>query len=209
MICKHGKRASRCIECDGSETCKNEWCSARKQCKYEGFCYVCFVNNPEFKNHEIVRNYKNKERAVADFVLNTEETKDLSWVHDKMVDGGCSKRRPDLLVDMGTHVVIVEIDEQQHTDYDTTCEQVRNMNLWEDVQCRPIVFIRFNPDKYTKGGNTFPSCWTLSKKGLCVLKPTTKKDWSVRLMELKESIIYWTNNIPTEPLTTRFLFYND
>ncbi len=28
-----------------------------------------------------------------------------------MVEGGCSKRRPDLLFDMGSHVVVVEVDE--------------------------------------------------------------------------------------------------
>ena len=208
-ICKHGKRVSRCIECGGGETCNNDWCGARKQTKYQGFCYVCFVSNPEFKDHEIVRNYKNKERAVADFVNNLDETNDLTWVHDKMIEGGCSKRRPDLLVDMGSHIVIVEVDEQQHADYDTTCDQVRNMNLWEDLQCRPIVFIRFNPDKYTKQEITVPSCWTLNKKGLCVLKPSMRKEWTTRLLGLQESIIYWTKNVPSEMLTTRYLFYNE
>lgn len=208
-FCKHGKRVSRCVECGGSETCNNDWCGARRQTKYQGFCYVCFVSNPAFKDHEIVRNYKNKERAVADFVNNMDETKDLTWVHDKIIEGGCSKRRPDLLVDMGSHVVIVEVDEQQHADYDTTCDQVRNMNLWEDLQCRPIVFIRFNPDKYTKQDNTVPSCWTLNKKGLCVLKTSMKKEWTTRLLGLQESIIYWTKNVPSEMLTIRYLFYNE
>ena len=209
MICKHKKRTSRCLECGGSETCKNDWCSARKKHKYEGYCYVCFVNNPEFKDREIVRNYKNKERAVADFIMNQDETKHLSWNHDKVIDGGCSKRRPDLLVDMGTHVIIIEIDEQQHNDYNTTCEEARNMNLWEDVQCRPIIFIRFNPDKYTKKDTTIPSCWTLSKRGLCILKPNAKKEWSVRLAQLKECVLDSIEHVPSQPITTHFLFYDD
>ena len=208
MICKHGVRVTRCLECGGSETCKNDWCNSRKKHKYEGYCYVCFLNNPEFKEREIVRNYKNKERAVAEFIMNQDETKGLSWVHDKMIDGGCSKRRPDLLVDLGTHVVILEIDEQQHNDYDTTCEQARNMSLWEDVQCRPITFIRFNPDKYTKEGTAIPSCWTLSKKGLCILKQKAKKDWSARLTALKERVLHSIKHVPTQPLTTHFLFYD-
>ena len=90
------------------------------------------MSNPAFKDHEIVRNYKNKERAVANFVSNMDETKDLTWVHDKMIEGGCSKRRPDLLVDMGSHVVIVEVDEQQHADYDTTFDTCLTTNDAEE-----------------------------------------------------------------------------
>ena len=74
---------------------------------------------------------------------------------------------------------------------------------------RTIIFIRFNPDKYTKQDNTVPSCWTLNKKGLCVLKPSMKKEWTTRLLGLQESIIYWTKNVPSEMLTIRYLFYNE
>ena len=208
-LCKHGKRKTRCNECGGSETCKSQWCEARKQQKYQGFCYICFVNNPIFKDHEIVRNYKNKERAVVDFVMNVNEFKNLSWVHDKVIDGGCSKRRPDLLLDMGSHVIIVEIDENQHNDYDTTCENARNMYLWEDVRCRPIVFIRFNPDKYTRNGLAVASCWKMNKRGLCVINEQKKNEWNARLDVLREYIMRWVRNSPTQMMTTEYLFYNE
>mgnify|MGYP001224982345 CR=1 FL=1 len=209
-LCHHGKRKQRCSKCGGSEICKSPWCDSRKQDKYQGFCYVCFVNNPEFRNHEIVRNYKNKERAVAEFVMGLDEVKDLSWIQDKTIDGGCSKRRPDLCVDMGSHIIIIEIDEHQHTDYDTTCEQMRNMNLWEDVQCRPIVFIRFNPDKYTKNGLNTPSCWKINKNGLCGLNDKMKSDWNMRLDELKKVVLFWIINEPREDqhMVTNYLFYD-
>ena len=176
--------------------------------KYKGYCYTCFVNNPTFKDHEIVKNYKKKEWAVVDYILNIPETKDLSWSHDKTVEGGCSKRRPDLLLDMGTHVIIIEIDEYQHNDYDTTCEQVRNNSLWEDVQYRPIVFIRFNPDKYTIGNDTFKSCWKLTKRGLCVIDETQKNNWLHRLQSLKKHLLLWVQSLPEEQLTTEYLFYD-
>lgn len=208
-LCRHGKRKTRCNECGGSETCKSSWCEARKHTKYQGFCYICFVNNPLFKDHEIVRNYKNKERSVVDFIMEIKECNQLSWVHDKPIEGGCSKRRPDLLLDMGSHIIIVEVDENQHNKYDTACEDVRNMNLWEDVRCRQIVFIRFNPDKYTINGAAIPSCWKMNKRGLCVINELHKKTWSARLDVLRQRILYWISTVPTEMMTTEYLFYDE
>ena len=43
---------------------------------------------------------------------------------------------------------IVEIDENQHIEYDCSCENKRIMELSQDVGHRPIIFIRFNPDDY-------------------------------------------------------------
>ena len=67
-------------------------------------------------------------------------------IHDKRVEGGCSKRRPDLLLDLGSHIIIVEIDKNKHNDYDCMCEHKRLMEISMDLSHRPIVFIRFNPD---------------------------------------------------------------
>ena len=39
---------------------------------------------------------------------------DVSWIADKKVQHGCSKRRPNLLLDLGTHVIIIEVDENKH-----------------------------------------------------------------------------------------------
>lgn len=207
-LCMHGKRKTRCKTCGGSETCASSWCEARRQTKYQGFCYVCFVNNPLFKDHEIVRNYKNKERSVVDFVKAINEQDQLLWIHDKPIEGGCSKKRPDLLLDMGDYAIIVEIDENQHNSYDTTCEDVRKMHLWEDLQCRQIVFIRFNPDKYTINGVSYPSCWKVNKRGLCVLHESRKETWAARLEVLRERILYWMSTTPTEMVTTEYLFYD-
>ena len=60
----------------------------------------------------------------------------------------CSKRRPDLFLDLGYQILIIEIDENQHLDYDCSCENKRIMELSQDVGHKPIVFIRFNPDEY-------------------------------------------------------------
>ncbi len=73
---------------------------------------------------------------------------DVSWICDRKIDGGCSRRRPDLFLDMGSHVVIVELDENKHDEYDRTCENRRMMEISQDLNHRYIVMIRFNPDGY-------------------------------------------------------------
>jgi len=38
------------------------------------------------------------------------------------------------------------------------------MEISQDLEFRPIVFIRFNPDSYTdKNGNKIKSCWKINK----------------------------------------------
>jgi len=46
----------------------------------------------------------------------------MTWDFDRVVDGGCSRRRPEILLDMGDYVVVVEIDENQQQYYDCVCE---------------------------------------------------------------------------------------
>ncbi len=38
---------------------------------------------------------------------------DVTWICDRKIEGGCSRRRPDLFLDMGNHIVIVEVDEME------------------------------------------------------------------------------------------------
>ena len=189
------------------DTCKSEWCSTIVlQEKYDGYCLFCYMNL--FPDKPVSRNYKTKEYAVVEFVKT--QFSDYNWITDKIISGGCSKRRPDLLLDLGYQLIIVEIDENQHIDYDCSCENKRIMQLSQDVGHRPIVFIRFNPDEYMKNETTVTSCWGQNKKGICVLKPSKKHEWTQRLQELEEQIAYWTNskNITNKTVEIIQLFYN-
>jgi len=115
---------------------------------------------------------------------------DKSWVFDKIIEGGCSKRRPYIVLDMGSEVLIIEVDEFQHRSYDCICENKRVMQLFDDTGSRPIVLIRFNPDKYTTmHGAVVPSCWgTTESKGLCKVKNGQRDAWGVRLATLRRCI---------------------
>ena len=122
----------------------------------------------------ITRNYKTKEYTVVEFIKS--EFPNIDIVSDKKITGGCSKRRPDIFVDLGYQVVIIEIDENQHIDYDCSCENKRLMELSRDVGHCPIVFIRFNPDGYIQNEKTITSCWGMDGNGIATVKNNIKKE---------------------------------
>jgi hypothetical protein len=189
-----------------NKMCKTYLCSIRVQAKYDGYCLFCYMNM--FPDKPVSRNYKTKEYSVVEYVKSTYPT--LTWIADKIIHEGCSKRRPDLLLDLGYQIVIVEVDENQHTDYDCSCENKRIMELSQDLGHRPIVFIRFNPDDYDKNGSNITSCWGRNKKGICVVKKSKKDEWMQRLQVLEEHINYWINplNITDKTIETIQLFYD-
>jgi hypothetical protein len=206
QYCIHQKQKKRCKECEGSSLCKSSWCETYANTKYEGFCLPCFVNNPENNDKPVFRNYKTKEKDVVDRIK--QSFPDFTWVSDKKVFDGCSRRRPDLLLDMGSHIIIVEIDENKHTDYDCSCENKRLMELSQDLQHRPIIFIRFNPDSYINSeGISIKSCWKLNKLGVITISKSKQTEWEERINNLKEQIKYWVDNPTEKTIEIIELFY--
>ena len=189
-----------------NKSCKSDWCSTRVTNKYDGYCLFCYMNL--FPDKPVSRNYKTKEYAVVEYIKTKFPT--LNWIADKTVSGGCSKRRPDLLLDLDYQIVIIEVDENQHTDYNCSCENKRIMELSQDLGHRPIVFIRFNPDDYEKNGTNITSCWGLDKNGICVVKKSKKDEWIQRLNTLEEHINYWINpeNTTNKTIEIIQLFYD-
>jgi hypothetical protein len=161
-----------------------------------------------FPDKPTTRNYKTKEYAVVEFVKM--KFPHLQWIADKTVQHGCSKRRPDLLLDLGYQIIIVEIDENQHADYDCSCENKRLMELSKDLGHISIVFIRFNPDEYEKNGTSIKSCWGSNGNGIVSVKKNKEKEWYERLNALEESIIYWIDpaNVTNKTIELVPLFYD-
>jgi hypothetical protein len=152
-----------------------------------------------------VRNYKTKEKTVVDLVC--EKYPNFTWVTDKRVSDGCSLRRPDLLLDLGDQVVVIEVDENQHYDYDCSCENKRLMEISRDIGHRPLVFIRFNPDSYeSKDGKRINSCWYTGKDG--ILRLSKKSNWDQRIQSLFEQIDYWSVNRTNKTVEVIQLFYD-
>ncbi len=185
--------------------CKMDLCDTKINSEqYDGYCIYCFINL--FPDNTIVKNYKTKERTVADFIKDNFSSYDL--IFDKKIFEGCSKRRPDILFDLGYQIIIIEIDENQHIRYDCSCENKRLMEISKDVGHRPIIFIRFNPDSYYDINNIkIPSCWSITeKRGL--LKISNKIMWNNRLNSLKEQIKYWIENKTDKTIEVIELFFN-
>ena len=112
-----------------------------------GLCNYC----SEFK---VKKHEHTKEIAVKTIL----ENNNIDFTHDKIVIGGCGSRlRPDFVIDAATHLIIVEVDENQHRQYNTQCDEARTVNLFHDFGGIPLVFIRYNPDNYKKDGKIIRS----------------------------------------------------
>jgi len=124
---------------------------------------------------------------------------DIKLIFDKKIDGGCSAKRPDVRIECLTHTIIVECDENKHQGY--SCEDKRMMEIFQDLGNRPLVMIRFNPDKYCDNSG----CFKLTKTcGLSLIK----KEWNKRIEKLLETVNFSINNIPEKEVTVEYLFYD-
>jgi len=115
----------------------------KKLCKYcdnnEHSSYVC----NECKQH--------KHKKEYDVVKFLRKNIDTPFIYDKNNPvSECSKKRPDIFFDLKTHIVIVEVDENQHKSYSDSCECARLNVIVNSLGGIPVTFIRYNPDKIKK-----------------------------------------------------------
>jgi hypothetical protein len=186
--------------------CKQELCDTLATLKiYEGYCSRCyFFNNPD---KPLTRCYRSKEIEVSNFIKSNFEGYDITF--NKTVGSRCSKRRPDIFFELGDYCLIVEVDENQHTGYDCSCETKRLVSLFDDVGERNIIFIRFNPDGYFNKDSVYiKSPWSKNTLGLTCVPKAKKPLWEDRLQVLKNTIEYWLQNPPEKMIETIQLFYD-
>ena len=211
--CKHKGSKYNCAECEGSQICGHDLridqcykCGKYPQnfcqeCKityvdkssYKPYCAPCYY----FRNSNVVipTRYLRKQNYLNEFLR--ERIALQPTLYDQRVDGGCSGRKPDWVYDMLTHIVIVECDEDAHRGY--TCENKRLMQLFEDFGSRPLVMIRFNPDKYDK-----QSCFTYDSRNIIHAVPEV---WDRRSELLAKHLTFHLENIPEKEVTVICLFY--
>jgi hypothetical protein len=179
-------------------------CDTRASTKrYRGYCSRCFFYT--FPDEPITRNYKTKENIVVKY-LNENFKEKYDSIEDRVIKGGCSLKRPDKLYDFGSHVVVIEVDENRHSGYN--CENKRTMTIFQDIGNRPCVFIRFNPDSYTtEEGKKIKSPFSI-KKETGLLQVSNKKELNKRLTHLKNTFEKYSHTYtPNKELEIIHLFY--
>jgi len=223
-FCEHNIQRKTCKICKGSEICIHEtmryscklcsfdkhpecWCCScedvfikqKRYKKYKSYCFKCYcVEHPD----EIIpRRFMLKENYIHEYLkLKIKKIQ----LHNKGT-GGCSLRRPDWFIDMGTHIIIIECDEEQHRNY--SCTNRRTMELFQDFGERPIVLIRFNPDKYKSENKKHKSCFDIDEKNKLTLN---KKQWTKRSEALVEMINKYIelDTFPEKEVTVEHMFYD-
>jgi hypothetical protein len=184
--------------------CINDWCDTTITNKFNGYCFYCFIKM--FPNDQLVKNYKTKEKTISSYLK--EKYPNFTLIFDKVVQDGCSNKRPDIFLDLGYQIIIIEIDEHKHINYENICENKRLMEISKDVNHRPIIFIRFNPDNYILNNRKITSCWKYNKNGTMGIKESKKEEWNTRLNILSETIDYWIENKSDKIININYLFYD-
>ena len=204
-ICRKNNihRQGFCLSCDPQYRCK--LCSLYTVTKLKTvkstlekvrLCEDCFYKS--YPNERIPRRFKRKQNYIHDKLVDSYG--ENFFEYDKRIEGGCSSRKPDWFKDCITHSIIIECDEDRHENNSTICEHKRLMILFEDLGNRPIVFIRFNPDKY---GNT-KGCFTFDDLNNVICD---EEEFSKRFEKLKGVINDNIVNIPQKEVDVIKLFY--
>jgi hypothetical protein len=149
-ICRHRMARKHCLQCGGSHLCT--FCRLTQVKRKGSECSGC----RRWRNHDTPR--KPREQAVLDFVraevaagrfppfdsADKRADRDL----DPAVYGSW---RLDVLWKLGSHWVVLEVDEDQHRGYDASCERRRELDILNSARGLPVRVLRYNPDGFATG----------------------------------------------------------
>lgn len=186
------------------ENCKNRiYCACHKK--------PFMINLSSRKKERVCEDsFKTKEKVVVNYIKNKFPNKE--WKYNEIIKCGNFKRRPDLLLDLGFRIIIIENDEYQHSKYSLEYEKNRLMEICNDLKNREVVCIRFNPDCYKINNERILSCWKTNRVNRrCYVKRKKEDEWEERLETLKNKVEYWLNeeNKTNENIKVIKLFYDE
>jgi hypothetical protein len=147
-----------------------------------------------------------KERDVFKFIK--QEFIGDVWVFNRRVENYSRySYRPDALLRLSSHAIVVEVDENQHSSYDVVAETNRIQTIQENVRT-PLIVIRLNTDKCIDNtGSAHDPKWKLNTSGDLVAHHP--EEWQLRLQALKTQIKYHMAHIPSEPILEIRLFFTN
>lgn len=150
----------KCSLCDNSynfivnnvKFCSEHILSKKHEVNLKKICRICDIE--EYSNY-ICEQCKllshKKEYSIVRFIKKKIK---IPFIHDSNEPvKECSNKRPDIFYDLLTHVLIVEIDENQHKTYSDICECARINNIVNSIGGKSVIFIRYNPDKIYNNKN--------------------------------------------------------
>ena len=76
----------------------------------------------------------------------------------------CGGFLADFIFECNGGVLLLEYDEQMHSDRNKRCELVRQANISLAYQGRPVHWIRFNPDAFKVDGEILPQISLITSK---------------------------------------------
>ena len=180
-------------------TCQNPSCVGNHPIDILDSFGHCVSFCSSIKQSEIYRKHQKKKEEFVGKLLSNEISTPL-YMRDERGDNGCSASRPDFVYHLGTHVVIIEVDEGQHKSYNncgTTKEEKqdaenrRMYNLSSEFDSLPLVFIRYNPDSYRLAGK------------LVKTPDQTRHDTLIRWVKK------CMTDVPANGIWVKYLFYDD
>jgi very-short-patch-repair endonuclease len=148
-----GSSARYCFEHKSAEMvhvvtapCLADDCDMRSSSVFNGYCRRCFVRR--YPEKELTRGYLLRQRTIEGKISEWYKEKAFNFPLTFDTRIGASRRRPDVLINCGTHAVIIEIDERQHSEYNRDDEEARLFEIWDALKKIPARVLRFNPDGY-------------------------------------------------------------
>jgi hypothetical protein len=185
---------------------------ANRNCP-EQYCMTCYLLlHP---NNDLAKRYCAKERKVmGDFRAGLIEQgrADLAeqLIFNKKIAGGESAKRPDCLVSLQTHNVLLEVDENQASYH---VDPVRDALLAKDGggEFKPTAFLRLNPDGYIdSNGNRNQSVFEAVHPGTLLPYVSTERmsDYQRRINAMVKAFIHLCKHRPAEPITVQYLYFD-
>ena len=166
-ICEHQLVRQYCVECNGVSICEHKikrmYCTECGGSRVCSSCYMVTVHRTGelCKTCQPVAN-KNARVTEASVAGHLKQWSDdlkipIYSFWNKQVTGSnptvCGAMRPDFIWELATHVVVLEVDESQHSHYNPKCEFERMCNLSGSFGM-PMVMLRYNPDAFKISGMT-------------------------------------------------------
>ena len=172
-ICEHNRERSTCKECGGSKICKHG--RIRYDCPdcqgpviSKRICKICIKT--QLRHNRIQLGICAKCDPDASKIMKTEEIMremiiklvdfEPSSIDSSIIGVSCEeleRRRPDFIYVLPHVVIVIEIDEDSHVHYDSSCEiskvsqQNAAIQLCDGLENVDVITIRLNPDAYHIG----------------------------------------------------------